>query len=677
MGVPKFFRWISERYPKINQPIDCPLNPETVERHFGKDIAVSPSIGKNESVSKNSITPDFDRLYLDMNGIIHCCSHNNATTEDGRQQTEEEMFRNIGYYLDRVITDIVKPNDLVYMAIDGVAPRAKLNQQRSRRYRSGKTEEEIESTFQQAHQALKQKQRQEQDNYHDLYGEEVFLHQTTNNDEVQEIEPGRFSGTFETTAGVTAEEDEETSTVEAEGEAGSLFHSNVITPGTEFLDRCTAYIRHFIYYKLQTDPKWKDLTIILSGPNVPGEGEHKIMDFIRKQKYAPDYNPNTRHCLLGQDGDLIMLGLATHEPHFCLLREEVIFLPSRSRLRQEEQEKNIIKQSTGGTNTVAPSIDMYMHNTHFELLHMSTLRDYISYEFETSDVLPQSPFQLEPTIDDFVFLTFFVGNDFLPHMPALDIADEAFDLLFYTYKRNRYKFLSEKKSNHADHPYLTKAGEIVSGKRLEQFLSDLGRHEDPYYDNKKKQEIERNETIRNSDRKAGREESIPSAEALAAKEDMERVQYKEMLTSLNPTNDNHNNNFTPVVSSTDFDTRNKKNKKNVFQPETDDNSQLEEGFFSKITNVLKFSISSSTNNTGNTSNEISNRALQYGEKDYDDIKGRYYWDKFKFTPVDKEKHLELRKAYLEGLVWNLQYYYKGCTSWDWYYPYHYGMYRKY
>ena len=123
MGVPKFFRWISERYPKINQPIDCPLNPETVERHFGKDIAVSPSIGKNESVSKNSITPDFDRLYLDMNGIIHCCSHNNATTEDGRQQTEEEMFRNIGYYLDRVITDIVKPNDLVYVAIDGVAPR--------------------------------------------------------------------------------------------------------------------------------------------------------------------------------------------------------------------------------------------------------------------------------------------------------------------------------------------------------------------------------------------------------------------------------------------------------------------------------------------------------------------------------------------------------------------------
>ena len=75
-----------------------------------------------------------------MNGIIHPCAH---PQNKAQPKNESEMFNNIFEYTDKVI-QIVKPQRLIYMAIDGVAPRAKQNQQRSRRFRSALDTEDRE-----------------------------------------------------------------------------------------------------------------------------------------------------------------------------------------------------------------------------------------------------------------------------------------------------------------------------------------------------------------------------------------------------------------------------------------------------------------------------------------------------------------------------------------------------
>jgi 5'-3' exoribonuclease 1 len=237
-------------------------------------------------------------------------------------------------YLDRIITQIVKPQVSVYMAIDGVAPRAKLNQQRSRRFRSAKDMTE-------AIKELPTKTNQ----------------QGINNNDQQNHH--------------------------------HLFDSNCITPGTEFMARISETIQYFIRKKIKEDPLWRHLKVIFSGQEIPGEGEHKIMEHIRMMRNQPDYQPNTRHCIYGQDADLIMLGLVTHEPHFTILREVIDF------------SNGLVNKNT------LQMVKKYTKEADFQLLHLSVLREYLYLEFCRDS--PVGSIDMERVIDDFVFMTFLVG----------------------------------------------------------------------------------------------------------------------------------------------------------------------------------------------------------------------------------------------------------------------------
>ena len=561
MGVPKFFRWLSERYPAISQLI-----------------------------SENRI-PEFDCLYLDMNGIIHNCTHKDSDSPSFRL-SEEKMMIAIFNYIEHLFGKI-KPKKLFFMAIDGVAPRAKMNQQRARRFRTA------------------------------LDAEKAREKAIREGIELPKEDP---------------------------------FDSNSITPGTPFMARLTEQLKYFISKKVTEDVEWQGVEVVLSGHEVPGEGEHKIMEYIRQAKAQPGYDANIRHCLYGLDADLIMLGLLSHDPHFCLLREEVTFG------RQVKKTKELEHQN-------------------FFLLHLCIVREYLELEFAElqRDGVLKFEYDMERIIDDFILMAFFIGNDFLPNLPNLHINEGALALMFQKYKEVLPKLGG----------YINEYG-VINLERLALLLDELSDVEHHFfeaeYSDAKWIKSKKGNTQDALEVKPGR---VPTSISPKQKELLKQIK----AYFINP-NNHENATSKPLDLASDLPARDRKfvqqlatdlnlrwtTQENAagdrflrleFPPvepnsdgeDAEDESQL------AITRILKKYQNAKVEDM--TSEEAQSNMRKKYDDNFQAWKDQYYREKFTWDTSNDEEMRKLTENYVQGLQWVLFYYYRGVASWPWYYQYHY------
>jgi 5'-3' exoribonuclease 1 len=558
MGVPKFFRWLSERYPAISMLI------------------------------AESRIPEFDSLYLDMNGIIHNCTHSDSDSPTFRM-TEDQMFIAIFNYIEHLFGKI-KPKKLFYMAVDGVAPRAKMNQQRARRFRTALDAENAkEKAIQQGLEMPKE----------------------------------------------------------------DAFDSNCITPGTEFMQKLTQQLKYFINKKISEDTDWQGVEIVLSGHEVPGEGEHKIMEYIRCSKAQPDYESNVRHCLYGLDADLIMLGLLSHDPHFCLLREEVTFGRQVSKKPKELEHQN------------------------FYLLHLSMVREYLELEFqelEQEGVL-DFPFDMERVIDDFILMAFFVGNDFLPNLPNLHINEGALALMFKLYKEVLPKMGG----------YINEQG-VINVQRLGMLVEALSGVEHRFFEaeNSDAQWIK----SKKNDGSLELQQKPKELTLTPAQKDILKTVKKYVLNrsdkaseplDLPPTLPARDRSFVERLADelrlswSSIDNENGDRFMRLQLPQSqsdgdDDDDEDEEASMAVQRIIRRYE-------KAKVQEMTAEEAQEAAEKKYDakflEWKDNYYRSKFGWGLDNQEEMKKLAQNYVQGLQWVLFYYYRGIASWPWFFQYHY------
>ena len=296
MGIPSYFKHIVQKYKHLT--------------------------------SKNG--KKYHSLYFDMNCIIHPICR--RIMELNPDCSENDMFEEVMKEVVKIITH-VSPEQMVYLAVDGIAPMAKVIQQRYRRFRNMK--------------------------------EKRMLNKN------------------------------------------EKWNSNIVTPGTTFMEHLNTFLTNWV----KQWNKNNDLKILLSDSGEPGEGEHKIFDYLREFGNEDDY-----YCVYGLDADLIMISLI-NKFKIDLIREELHF-------------NRVVKNQFGDIEYLFLDIKELENCIIAEIKEMCQEKLY-----DNEDLIEFITNIDKHVVVDYVFLCFFIGNDFIPAIPMLRIKDGGIHYLLDIYTR--------------------------------------------------------------------------------------------------------------------------------------------------------------------------------------------------------------------------------------------------
>lgn len=324
MGVPGFFRDLSKTYPHI---------------------------------IKNSIGSNISHFYIDANCFFHpqcfkvLALNINETDQDILFEKMCDRIIKFLIYLE----EFINPSDVFYIAVDGTAPLAKINQQRQRRFGYA-------------------------NDYKNVINNKYNIPHN------------------------------------------SSWSNIVITPGTPFMYKLHIKLEKHFKSRIKLAGSETTHKIIYSSYLTPGEGEHKILQHI---KTNISKNLNSPIVIYGLDADLIFLAMASQYNNLYLLREADQF--NQTKVDHDDPD-NV------GEELMFVDIDLTKESINIQLNGEYNRFIDTEYKFESTKLNNTSKTNFKfDFCNDYIFICYFLGNDFLPHLPSVDIKMSGMSIVIDSY----------------------------------------------------------------------------------------------------------------------------------------------------------------------------------------------------------------------------------------------------